>query len=147
MEALTLDLRPQPASPMSRLLQRIILLLIGVVNVIQGVSLHKHFRYVSLAAGIFVVGVALFYDRIYRSKILTFGADEISGALEDSEQSMLPWKNIRRMEFRPYTLTIVATDGQNRKIDLSNITMHQERETVPKVMLLARLKGVDVAVL
>lgn len=147
MHALILDLRPRPASPLSRFLQRITLLLIGTLNLFEAQYLHNAFRYVNLVAGIFVLAMAVLFRFVYKSRTLTFGDESIVGTLGDREEINLPWNELDRIELRQYTMHVITRGGQKTKVDLTNITLQQEQQVIPQVLIFAKSKGVKVNIL
>ena len=141
--AICLDLQPQPAIPTARFLQRLIFALLGCVNAIQVVISQSNFRYVSLlmASSLFTISIA--YQWIYKTRILRIQEDVVEIPGRRGKTLRWNWEDIKSITLKSYTLTIISKQGVIKKIDLGNITMQQEEETIPKITMMARRKGFE----
>lgn len=144
MEQITLDLQPEPATPRMRLLQRGLFALIGAVNVVQGIIQESGFRYVNLVIGIVAILFAFFYRRIYPPKVFTFDDDGLEGPIGQPDNIRFRWTDISHIEAKMFMLTVFTKTGTERKIYLGNITFQQHKHMKPKILELAKSKGVDI---
>jgi hypothetical protein len=142
METSTLDLRPQPAAPTARFLQRITLALLGMVNILLAIATHNIFRYASLGAGVTVLVVAVLFRKIYKPRILTFNGERIFGSFGRDGEAVVAWKEIDRLELKGFVLSIVSRTGKRFLISMADITVQQEREIIPRLIMVAKSQGV-----
>lgn len=144
MEPITLDLQPEPANPKMRMMQRVIFLLFGIMNIIQGIISESNFRYINLVCGIVVVILALNYRRIYKPKVFTFDEEGVEGPIDKPKRTRDRWTDIAYIRAKMFSLNIVTRAGEERTLYLGNLTFAQHHEIKPRILQLAKSKGVEV---
>ncbi|HUN65123.1 MAG TPA: hypothetical protein VMW43_03415 [Bacteroidota bacterium] len=146
MEQVTLDLQPEPSTPRMRIVQRIIFILIGITNIVQGVINNNSFTYVNLIFGVGIIVFALFYRRIYKPKIFTFDDEGIEGPINADESVRLRWSDVRRIEARMFAIKLITRTRGEYRIYLGNLTFAQHKAVKPKILQIANAHGVDVRI-
>ncbi len=143
-EQITLDLQPEPSTPTMRLFQRVLLALMGLTNLIQGILQHTNFRYVNLVVGVVAIFFAFYYRRIYPPKVFMFDNDGFEGPLGRPDNIRLRWTDVTHIKEQMFTLTLFTKSGTEREIYLGNITFKQRKQIKPKIIDLARSKGIEI---
>lgn len=146
MEQITLDLQPEPSTPRMRIVQRVLFLLIGISNIVQGIISDNGFRFVNLVFGAGVIVVTLLYRKIFKPKIFTFDEDGLDGPVNATENVRVRWADIYRIEASMFGMKLCTKTRGDYKIYLGNLTYTQLKQIKPKILQLANAKGVDVRV-
>jgi hypothetical protein len=143
MEKIIVDLQPEPAKPIGRIIQRTLFGLVGVINIIQAVMSSNSFRFINLVFGIIMLVFAVGYRWFYKPKLLSIDESNI----ELSNNNVLSkWENIAKVEIRLFNLILHEKTGKQSKIYLGNLTFQQLREIKLKTTDLAKSKGIKVQV-
>jgi hypothetical protein len=126
------------------MMERIVLSLLGLVNLTQAFTLHAAFRYVNFTAGILLILLAIFYRRLYRSNRVSFDDNSIECNMGGPKFSRIPWENVSSIEPDMPFFRISTKDGDTISLDLSDITYRQHELLIPDIIAFARTKGITV---
>ena len=120
------------------------MMLIGIVNVLQSFFHQNELRYFDLAFGVFLIVAGLYYWKLYQPRAVTFDDIGISGKLKLGTTINLKWEDVSKMESSLYLIFLFTKAGEIHAIDLTNLTFQQHKEIKPKIIELAKSKGIDV---
>ncbi len=141
MASVLLDLEQSPAAPLGRGW----MMLMGVINLLQACFLQNFFRYFDLVFGFALVAGGFYYWKFYTPRCITFDEAGSRGKIGIRTHVRLLWDEISKVGSSLYSITIRTKSGETLSIDLSAITFQQHKEVKPRILELARSKGMDAA--
>jgi len=68
----------------------------------------------------------------------------ITGSVSPRKAISLTWDQIARIEIHMFAMDIQTKDGRTEHIDLSEITYEQQKSIKPRIIELARSKGINI---
>jgi hypothetical protein len=144
MEPIILHLDGEGASAGRLRFQWTLFLLVGLLNLVQGFIVDNDFHLINLFAGLLFIVLALLFPIMVRPKSATFDDKGISRRLGWRRSVSLTWDQIAYMEATIFTFRIHAKDGKQFELDLGGLTFEEHSKLKPKVIELARGKGIEV---
>jgi hypothetical protein len=140
MSAVLLELEPGGQS----LRGRTWMMLIGCMNLAQAFYQQNVLRYVDIAFGVLLIAGGFYFWKLYKPKIVTFDDTGIEGKIGLQTNIGIEWSKVSKLEVSLYSISILTNTGEKHVIDASNITFQQHQEIKPKILELAKSKGVEV---
>ncbi len=143
MEPITLYLQAEQ-TPRTQFIQRGIIVVFGIFYVIVGFVKGNWVGYLYSIVGGAAIIAALAAPRIFRPASYTFDEHGFAGPAGRPWERQYQWDQISRIEVQMFALTFITKNGQRKKLNLGNITFEQHNVVKPKILDLARARGVEV---
>ena len=143
-EPIILHLDSEGASAGRMRIQWTLFLLVGLLNLVQAFIVDNDFHLINLFAGIFFIVFALLFPIMVRPKSATFDDKGISWRVGRRRSVSLTWDQIASIDASILTFRIHAKDGKQFELDLGGLTFEEHSKLKPKVLELARGKGIEV---
>jgi len=144
MEPIILHLDSEGASAGRLRIQWTLFLLVGLLNLVQAFIVDNDFHLINLFAGIFFIVFALLFPIMAKPKLATFDDNGMSWRVTRRRTVTLSWNQIAYIEESIFLFRIHAKDGNQFDLDLGGLTFEEHSKLKPKVVELARAKGIEV---
>ncbi len=146
MEPIILHLDSEGVSAGRLRIQWTLFLLVGLLNLVQGFVVDNDFHVINLFAGIFFIVFAVLFPIMYKPKLATFDDNGISWRATRRRTVSLAWNQIAYIEAHNLLLRIHTKDGNQFEMDIGGLTFEEHSKLKPKVVELARGKGIEVRI-
>jgi hypothetical protein len=144
MQTLILTLSANRVNKRILLVQRLAIGLIGIINLGSGILMAGTFRYVTLAAGIGGLAMAICFRHNPKSALYSFTDAGIERPESKDGIGLIPWSDVAYMEHAPLRLTIDAKNGSRLDIDLGSLSYQQHKTIVPQILRFAKAHNVGI---
>lgn len=144
MEPIILHLDSEVASASRMRIQWTLFLLVGLLNLVQAFIVDNDVHLINLFAGIFFIVFALLFPVLAKPKLATFDDNGMSWRVTRRKTVSLPWNQIAYIEASILLFRIHTKDGNQFELDLGGLTYDEHSNLKPKVVELARAKGIEV---
>jgi hypothetical protein len=144
MEQIVLHLDSEGASAGRLRIQWTLFLLVGLLNLVQAFIVDNDFHLINLFAGIFFIVFALLFPILAKPKTATFDDNGVSWRATQRRSVTLTWSQIAFIEASILMFRIHTKDGNQVNLDLGGLTYEEHSRLKPKVVELAKAKGIEV---
>jgi hypothetical protein len=143
MDTIILDLRPDYPHTFAKWFGVIVLvyILVSIILMFTLVTPVNLFLIISMVLLLAQV-ISNWYNM--KSVKVIFDANGISGLVSPRQAISLAWNQINRIELHMFSMDIQTKDDRTEHIDLSLITYEQQKLIKPRIIELAKSKGINV---
>jgi hypothetical protein len=144
MEPIILHLDSEGASAGRMRIQWTLFLLVGLLNLVQAFIVDNDFHLINLFAGIFFIVFALLFPILAKPKLSIFDGNGMSWRVTRRRAVTLTWNQIAYIEASILLFRIHTKDGNQFELDLGGLTFEEHSKLKPKIIELAKAKGIEV---
>jgi len=143
METIMLDLRPEYGRTFIKRLGVVIIVFViaGIVLMLASVMPVNYYLLISMFF-LIVQGIGNWYW--LKPVKMLFDEKGITGSISPRKAISLTWDQISKIEVHTFAMDIQARDGRTEHIDLSGINYEQQKSIKPRIIELAKSKGINV---
>jgi hypothetical protein len=143
METIILDLRSDYQRTFKKWFGVIVVMdiLVGIIFMLTSVIPINYFLVLSM---VLLLGQVIANWYSMKPVKVIFDDKGIVGSVSPRKTISLMWDQITRIEVHMFAMDIQTKDGRTEHIDLSEITYEQQKSIKPRIIELARSKGINV---
>jgi hypothetical protein len=143
MQPLSVNLRPESFLRFNRYFIPSAIVF-GIAAIIIAVGSQEHHVWISVVTGALIVVQAVLNWWSSRPIVSTWDDAGIHGEIGLRKSISVVWSQVSRIDANMFALTLCMKDERAIHVDLSSMTYAQHKELIPRLLEIARSKGVEV---
>ena len=143
MQRLSVNLRPESFARFNRYFIPSAIVF-GIAAIIIAVGSQEHHLWISVVTGALIVVQAVVNWWSSRPIVSTWDDAGIHGHIGVRKRILVGWNQVSRIDANTFSMKLYMKDDNVIHIDLSSMTYTQHKELIPRLIEMARSKGVEV---